>query len=480
MKFRSKSLNVYTKLWLNIFLVLLLSGYLTLGSYFFLLSGVTANSDHSLLPHDSNSKSSNLRLFIDSSDSDPSIKLEKAVRSDKTSNLLSASPIVAPLDESESWSNEYLYADRWVAAYWFNIGPDYKYEWQFSSSDLNIEVWAFNSSEFSDFDLYRNAWGYKLSDGTTTIDSDTWYPPYTETWYIVFWNNGASGRTIYSASVTLIWLGEITVTNPSTSDTWTLGQTYDIEWISSHTSPTDPNPFVSIELYEVILSPPSTNWVLNIISSTSNDGSYSWTLPSSLPIPSLDSVGYGINISSTNEPSKVYDLSGTFNILGGPVAPALSSPVNDTTITNSSPQLRWGAVSDAVEYQLQVDNSSTSFNSLVINETTPNTAYDATNLIEGTYFWRVRGKNNTDFWGAWSFPWSFAIKLMSITITSPTGSDQWVIGSTHEITWNSVGNITWVDIVLYNGTSNLLGPIAYDEANDGSYSWTIPWGILDE
>ncbi|MFW9915125.1 MAG: GPI anchored serine-threonine rich family protein, partial [Candidatus Thorarchaeota archaeon] len=388
----------------------------------------------------------------------------------------------------ESWTNQILWysatTPSYVGAYWYSIGTDYKYEWDFSTSNaVTIEVWAFNSSEFSDFSSGFSAWGYKLSSGKTS-DSGTWYPLYTETWYLLFWNNDDSAPFTYlTASITLIWLGEIAISTPSSSDEWTMGETHDIEWTSSHSSPTDPNPYVKIELVERQGTLPPT-WgptLITITASTSNDGSYSWTLPNSVPPLSLLSPGYGIKISSTNEPSKVYDYSAVFLILGGPPAPALTSPANASVIANSTPHLDWepavGVLSTAVEYQVQVDNSSL-FGSPDVNETTTDTDYSATSLLDGSYYWRVRGKNSTDYWGAWSESWSFIVRTLSITITSPTSSSVWEIGSTYDITWTSVGNISWVDIALYNGTSNLLGPIAIEEPNDGSYSWTIPWGVL--
>jgi len=60
----------------------------------------------------------------------------------------------------------------------------------------------------------------------------------------------------------------------------------------------------------------------------------------------------------------------------------------------------------------------------------------------------------------------------SITVTSPNGSENWQIGSTHNITWNSSGVPGNIIIKLMKGGS-MLGSIAYNIANSGSYSWTI-------
>lgn len=62
----------------------------------------------------------------------------------------------------------------------------------------------------------------------------------------------------------------------------------------------------------------------------------------------------------------------------------------------------------------------------------------------------------------------------SITVTSPNGGEQWVPGSSHAVTWTSMGGIT--DINIYystnNGTSfSIVAPFV---PNTGTYSWTIP------
>jgi hypothetical protein len=162
--------------------------------------------------------------------------------------------------------------------------------------------------------------------------------------------------------------------------------------------------------------------------------------------------------------------------LSGAAGPDLVSPA-DNGFSTSPVFLNWSSLSSATEYHVQVAPTS-AFSSPEINDTTPDTDYTVA-LNESEHYWRVRAIDASGFISQWSETWSFTVISMSLTITSPTGSDHWVIGSTHEITWTSTGNVSWVDIALYNGTSTLLGPIAIDEPNDGSFSWTIPWGVLN-
>jgi hypothetical protein len=72
----------------------------------------------------------------------------------------------------------------------------------------------------------------------------------------------------------------------------------------------------------------------------------------------------------------------------------------------------------------------------------------------------------------------------SFTITSPTGSDRWVVGSTHEITWDSVGSsIVQAELTYSVDGGTNWKPVEENEegtandgivTNDGSFIWTVP------
>ena len=64
----------------------------------------------------------------------------------------------------------------------------------------------------------------------------------------------------------------------------------------------------------------------------------------------------------------------------------------------------------------------------------------------------------------------------SIIVTYPNGGESWQRGTSHNITWNSVGSAgSNITIELYKGgVLNLK--IANSTANDGSYEWPVPSG----
>ena len=85
----------------------------------------------------------------------------------------------------------------------------------------------------------------------------------------------------------------ITVTSPNGGETWAPGSNQDITWLSSGTSV-----YVDIYLYK------NGNYYSTIYNSTSNDGNYTWSIPSS----HIASENYQVKIVDYVDP-EFYDLS---------------------------------------------------------------------------------------------------------------------------------------------------------------------------
>lgn len=68
-----------------------------------------------------------------------------------------------------------------------------------------------------------------------------------------------------------------------------------------------------------------------------------------------------------------------------------------------------------------------------------------------------------------------------VTILAPAGGETYVPGDEVEITWETEGDeITEIDIYYSDDGGTTLTPIAEGDADDGSYSWTIPDGLTGE
>lgn len=75
-----------------------------------------------------------------------------------------------------------------------------------------------------------------------------------------------------------------------------------------------------------------------------------------------------------------------------------------------------------------------------------------------------------------STPTSAAPVSATIVLSSPNGGETWTGGSIHNITWSS-SSTSVSKINLYYSTDHWISSpkvIALGEANDGSYSWTVP------
>jgi len=63
----------------------------------------------------------------------------------------------------------------------------------------------------------------------------------------------------------------------------------------------------------------------------------------------------------------------------------------------------------------------------------------------------------------------------TVTLTDPTGAEEWEAASSHDITWTSTGDITNVKLEYSkDGFSSDVNTIVASTTDDGTYSWTIP------
>jgi hypothetical protein len=62
----------------------------------------------------------------------------------------------------------------------------------------------------------------------------------------------------------------------------------------------------------------------------------------------------------------------------------------------------------------------------------------------------------------------------TITVTSPNGSESWLGGSSHNITWTSTGSVGNVKIQYSVNNGSSWATIISSTGNNGSYSWTVP------
>ncbi|MCK4761701.1 MAG: fibronectin type III domain-containing protein, partial [Candidatus Aminicenantes bacterium] len=72
------------------------------------------------------------------------------------------------------------------------------------------------------------------------------------------------------------------------------------------------------------------------------------------------------------------------------------------------------------------------------------------------------------------------VPVPAITITSPTGGESFEVGSSHNITWSTIGDVSDVKIEYSTDNGSSWVDIVTSMANIGIYSWTIPDTISAE
>jgi hypothetical protein len=206
---------------------------------------------------------------------------------------------------------------------------------------------------------------------------------------------------------------------------------------------------------------------MNLLTEGINSGIYPWT------VPNMSSASCLVRISELPAGQPTDTSDGTFTIVGFHV----TAPQGVQWAPGSSQTITWETFGSypTVRLEFSPDNGATWE---TISASTANT---------GSYPWtvpnvtatqaRIRVSDSTDgipFAEGW-----FSIVVPppppSIWVISPNGGESWLVGSSHDITWGTSGNVGALMTIMYstnNGAS--FSMIAFRTPNDGSYTWTVP------
>ncbi len=247
------------------------------------------------------------------------------------------------------------------------------------------------------------------------------------------------------------------VSSPS-GGTWYKEETYTITWDSY-----DAGSYVDIDLNQ------GGYYYSTIASGTYNDGSYSWTISSSIDTGSY----YYIEITDWSD-INIYGYSEYFSIDEVEAYITVTSPVTGLTWTVGETYAITWVSENAGSYVDMYLYESGAFHSTLATG-----AYN-----DGSYSWTVPSDLNTLY--------SYKIKIISsqdssiyddseyfeienepsITVTSPSSGNTLYVEDIQEITWSSENAGSYVKIELYK-SGYFDSTITSSTYNDGSYSWTI-------
>lgn len=259
----------------------------------------------------------------------------------------------------------------------------------------------------------------------------------------------------YFAIVELI----ITVTQPNGGEQWLVGDSKNITWTSGFSLGT-----VAIEYSK-------DNFVSDIntiATSEPLDGSYTWN-----PIPDDPSNTVKVRISWEQDTS-ISDMSDANFSIVTPTVTVTSPNGGEQFLVGESENITWTSniPGGNVTIRYSKDNFVSDVNTIIAG-----TAND------GSYTWnpipndpsttvKVRITHDTFTSATDESDNNFSIVIGNITVASPNGSEEWIVGSSHDVTWTS--NISGGTVKIEYSKDNFgsdVNTIVTGTANDGSYTW---------
>ncbi|MFA5392782.1 MAG: DUF2341 domain-containing protein, partial [Candidatus Paceibacterota bacterium] len=294
--------------------------------------------------------------------------------------------------------------------------------------------------------------------------------------YITDRNTVTGGSTISDASdnyFSIISYPRVIIKQPNGGEVLTTADSYTITWRYDGDIGKDTD-YMTLD-YSV---DGGTNWVTPAINDyvLNKNGTFTW-----LSIPDAPSSDVRVRIKHNSDPL-IFDVSDvSFKIQGKLVLPSADHLPQFTEVQGGSTEyIYWDTVGTINKVKLQYSKDDFVSDVHTIADNLANS---------GSYLWtaprdcstsvKLRVINYSDA-DVYDNSESFTIK--GLTLTSPNGSENWAIATTHDITWSSVSlsssNVK-LEYSVDNGTT--WDEIIASTPNTGSYSWTIPNnGVSDE
>ncbi len=272
----------------------------------------------------------------------------------------------------------------------------------------------------------------------------------------------ATDATVSAASAAnFTILGGFTVTAPNGGEVWAVGESRNITWTTAGT----------VANVKLEYSTDSGLTYPNVIILTAvNMGTYSWTVPDSIATSARVKVSDVADANAFAASAANFKIRGSLN---------LTSPAGgEIWIVGSPHNITWTKVGSIANAKLEYStDGGTAY---------PNTIVVSTPAAAGTYAWtipdtigtnlKVRISDVSDATVLSSSTTPFSIKG-SLTVTSPNGGENWVVGGSHNITWTKIGTIVTVKLEYSTnggGTYPNVIALSADATSGTPYSWTIP------
>ena len=268
------------------------------------------------------------------------------------------------------------------------------------------------------------------------------------------------------ADFTILPIPVITITSPIENDSWRVGTEQEITW-------EDNGGLISNNLTLRYSTDAGGSWPEDkiIAAGEANDGSYTWTVPDD------ESDTCMIKITDASRPS-TNSLSPVFKIK--PPSVTIISPNGGETwaIADRAP-VTWtseGSVSDNLILEYSIDGADGTY--FLVEASVANTGsytWVVPDTLSSNAFFRIKDGNRLATFDVSDE--AFIINPSpTITITTPNGGEEWVMGEDRDITWIWTGLSISDNLIIEASNDDFLTTrqvIAQEVPNTGSYTWTI-------
>ena len=249
----------------------------------------------------------------------------------------------------------------------------------------------------------------------------------------------------------------ITVTSPNGGENWLVGSNQDITWTSQNVTGT------------LFIDYSKDNFVSDIHSITSgetNDGTYTWKIPSDV------SNTVKVRVSMTDDTS-IYDKSNANFSISKPYIQVTYPNGGESLGVGNSETITWNSlgVTGTVYLVYSKDNFVSDYHTIATGA-----------LNSGSYVWspipddpsttvkvRVVSTDDPSVFGSSNA--NFSIVETWIKVLQPNGGETLTVGSSYDIKWSSFLVTSNVNIVYSRTNFHTYSVIASDVPNNGSYAW---------
>ncbi|MCF6270310.1 MAG: hypothetical protein L3J41_11400 [Melioribacteraceae bacterium] len=268
-------------------------------------------------------------------------------------------------------------------------------------------------------------------------------------------------------TITNLIVQSIDITSPNGGELWEAGTSKNITWNSSAVT------HVKIEF----TSNNGLDWTV-IENNLASSGSYDWS------VPNVNSTQAKIRISDAVDGDPVDESNSTFKIKQAGTLQLTNPQSSEVWIAGELNRIEWiSANVEKVKIEFTTSNAvydPTSINfydewfDLVTNAPAAAGFYETRFTIPSTEY-RLR-ISDAEFDEPVDFSGLFTVKeqpSFSLTLTTPNGGENWLIGEPYEITWTSenVERVS-IDYSLNNGTT--WNNIVSDVVSNGLLNWIVP------